>query len=54
MIVQSLMNLQKDRLKKEKTHKKAHLDQIKLRVIQAQKKHNQKAYRMRQLKNKTI
>ena len=52
MIVQSLINLLRDRLKKVKILKKAHLGQIELKVLQAQNKHNQKAYRMRQSKNK--
>jgi hypothetical protein len=47
MIVQSLINLQKDHSKKAKIHKKALQVQAKLKIIRAQIKHNLKAYRMK-------
>ena len=47
MIVQSLINLQRDHSKKAKIHKKALQVQAKLKIIRAQIRRNPKAYRMK-------
>jgi hypothetical protein len=47
MIVQSLINLQRDHSKKAKIHKKALQVQAKLKIIRAQIRRSLKAYRMK-------